>query len=76
MSGFFSIWCLTINKVEPDPPMIVSSFRAARTPKATEYYASFSAANARCDEIYQGLKKLVGFIEGVEVEIKELKVNQ
>lgn len=70
-----SIWILTINKVEPDPPMIASNFIARRSAKAVEYFSSRTGAETRKDEIYQGLKKLVGFIEGVEVEIKEVQVN-
>lgn len=68
------IFILKINKVDPDPPTIVSSYRAPRHQKSIEYYASREGADRRRAEVYDGLKKLVGFFDGVEVEISEAEV--
>ena len=69
------VYILTINKVHPNPETIYSNYIAIRDTKSVEYYASRSSAEKRRDEIYQGLKNLVGFIDGVEavIEEKELK---
>lgn len=69
------VYILTINKVDPDPPMISSNFSARRHEKAVEYYASRDGALRRQGEIYQGLKKLVGFFDGVEVIVSESELR-
>jgi hypothetical protein len=70
------IWILTINQVASDPQhgMISSNYRAPRSERKVEYYASPEGAQKRQREIYEGMKKLVGFFENVEAVISEKEV--
>ncbi len=69
------IWILTINQVASDPNhMVTSSYRNTRHERKVEYYASIEGAQKRQREIYEGMKKLVGFFENVEAVISEKEV--
>lgn len=70
------IWILEVNQVASDNGLgIVSSFRAQRVKQKTEYYASKEGAESRRSEIYDGVRRLTGFIEGVEVVVTEAEVK-
>jgi hypothetical protein len=70
-----NIWKLEINEVQPDPPIISSSYRAPRHKRRTEYFASIEGAESRQLEVYEGAQKLFGLPHGVEVVITKLEVN-
>lgn len=77
MSGFTTIYRLRINEVEPDPKHgIFSSYKAPRHERSVEYFQSRTSAEKRKTEIYEGMKKLVGFIGPIEVVIEEVRLNQ
>lgn len=70
------IYQLIVNQVAPDPmTMISSSYRSTRFPKLIEYYQSKESAESRKSEIYNGVKSIIGFIDNIEVEIKEIEVK-
>lgn len=69
------IWILTVNELGPEPSITYSSYRTPRTERKNEYYASRESAERRRDQIYDGVKSLTGFIDNMEVVIKEVKVE-
>jgi hypothetical protein len=68
------IYKLAINSIADDPDVCISSYRAPRTTKVVEYYASKEKAEAKKNEIYDGVYKLAGFIPKMEVIISEVEV--
>lgn len=70
------IYCLVVNKVHDTPGFISSNYRADRSEKKIEYYARREDAEKRMDEIYNGTKKLTGFIDNLEVIITECEVKE
>lgn len=69
------IWRLQINQVESTPSVVISSFRAKRHLSREEFFQSKEGAEKRRDEIYDGVKKLLGFIEQMEVVLTEVEVK-
>jgi hypothetical protein len=51
-----------------------SSYKEQRTLMKSEYYLDESKALARKREVYEGVKKLIGFIPRIEVFIVEIEV--
>lgn len=65
------VYLLTFNEVEQPRGMVASSYVSTRRERRIEYFASREGAEARQREVYEGMKKLIGFIDGFEAVISE-----
>lgn len=68
------LYKLTVNEKGATPQIITSSFKAERYPRQVLYYLNKEKAEARRDEIYDGITALAGFFPNVEVTISEIEV--
>lgn len=70
------IYILSVSEIGKTPDITFSSYVAPRMTKKTEYFASKDLAETRSKEIYEGIYKLVGSIDNIEVSIREQEVKE
>lgn len=70
------IYKLSINEIDSDPVVCVSSYKAPRTTKIVEYYKTLEKAEIRKQLIYDSLHKVLSFMPRVEVLITEITVEE
>lgn len=71
-----TIYKLDIAEVHEPAGAIISSYKAPRALKSSEYFLSEASAIKRREEIYEGIRKLIGFMPPVEVTILEIEVRE
>jgi hypothetical protein len=70
------IYRLEVNQVHSPMGAVISSHQSKRTPQKCEHFATIEKAEARRNEINEGISCLIGYTPAFEVVIIPIEVTE